>query len=1544
MIEQTDKERCLARGAYNWLRVSPLLTIPTLFIVTGMSLGWTICESLSLECSYGSQDTISLGIGVVVSALWHLILLQYVNDKESEFVRQHGRRALTHAGIRTGVAMTAVLLNLIIFSVGFSILLAVFILFILWLMASSWKNQIPAEISQATPKYSQPTHTSQTNQRERVVETNTEYLKRLHDDLQSEDDVVVLSAIDKLEGVEDIPDEILKQVILKELEFLAEDENMDIRMDARVLFNRLRGVTGSPNTATGNTTGGDTNNARELLNKVLSELKSDDDEVVSKAVETARGLEFSSEAVRRQLETLAAQNLSEEIRTNALAALDTAANRAVQKRVNSNRLDRGIRYTIIQEINEWAKSNLIESHIADMLRRRYDFDITPQIQPKPVPAQQTLSTPEADRAKAAPTGTATKAPAQSQAPVAPPQPAAPPEPRLSLLQTLTSESAIRIYLYLGAFFVIAAAAILGAVVPELRLPILVVGTLIFGGLAVLVKKRLPQPSFALFIVFSFLLPITANSLYQTLRESMNLSSTLGHGYWAVVYLLMAGIWSGSTRLYESRFFSFAAFVSLTLAFFSLGSALDAGIPARSLLMGVAVLAGLAGTWSLKKWKDVNFALPVFIAAHILQVAIFVVSFGDFGFKAFSSSSDKLPYLFTFGVWLIGAAVYVLSNVLFPFFAFPWIAAATLIPMPWFLAVSLDFDNLGSGILLFAWGAIIAVASEPLFKTERGKEYSLPVLIASIPSLTLAVMNGFLHETWLGLVIVLGIAAIFTGLHIQRKRWWLWTLALFNAVIAYFAFFQLDFMQSLDFFGGYRVTLLVLLFALPDLLLVKDWKANLAWRLPIRIYGAIFTIILTLGLLTEGKSLDVGICYAILAALFTIYALAYRKTWMGYFSAFYLAIAAVYFLDAIKVDAWLPVLSALALVYFIAGVFIRKKEGWASMLRFSGLGLGIIVSFVALLLSERYGGWYTLVLGSLFIAEMHIRKNGLFEIGAPILFTSGAYLILHEFKVDEIHFHLLAYSLIWVFTDLINHLTYRHPRELHLLLRGVGGLLAGFNALSLITATPGNAAICFGAYTLAYGIVALVYRKAWLVYIPAAALPPTVFFALDHFNVDAWLPALTGLAVAYFVVGLAVRAKEGWSLAFRNSALVLGSIVSIFALIQLKETGGWYALAIGLLFIAEMSLRKNGLFEPGAPILFTIGAFLILHDFKVERATYHLLAYSLIWLLADLLAHLAFPNPRPLKWLIRAAGGITALVNYFYLFGESDPVVAAIGFGVYSLLFLTLSLLYRNPNLLYAFTLTLPLFAAFLFRAFELTKWIHPVITVAALYYGAGYFLRKSQTAKGWESPLLNSGLGLGVVVSIAAALIGGVDASISVAVAATLWAVEAFAKRNAWLAFPANALYLLSYFIILFDLDVSEPQYYSIGAALFGLIQHYLLTRAESKSGAFIMGMVSQFILLGTTYIEMLNKNELNYFFLLFVQSLVILVYGIVIRSRSLTLFPIGFAALGVITVVYSALKDVGTIFVIGCTGVILLTLGVVAVLLRERIAKLGEQLSNWKA
>jgi hypothetical protein len=849
------------------------------------------------------------------------------------------------------------------------------------------------------------------------------------------------------------------------------------------------------------------------------------------------------------------------------------------------------------------------------------------------------------------------------------------------------------------------------------------------------------------------------------------------------------------------------------------------------------------------------------------------------------------------------------------------------------------------LILFVWSAVLAGASEALRRVDRRKNYYLPALTASMPGFALALTFGFAYDPWLTCAVSLGVAALFTVLHALHSRWGLWTLALLNGVIAYFAFINLDFMQGLDIFFGYPVTLLAVLLLLPDLVLAKDWKANPAWRLPPRIYGALFTAFLSFWLVTQNDSLNIGVCYGLLAVFFTIYALAYRLPLMGYLPAAYLPLSAIFLLDAFNFDAWLPVLFGIAALYYLAGVVLRKQAGWASMLRTSGMALGVILSFTALILTKEYGGWYTLLAGLFFLAEMRVRGNGDFELGAPILFTSAAYLILNEFKIPQSSYHLLAYSLVWLFTDLLNHLTFPHPRRFKTFLRGLGALLTALQFINAIAISSAlEAAIGFGIYTLAFVVITFVYRNHRLGYVPAASLPLTILFTLQYFNMDAWLLSLIALGVIYFLAGFAIQTNTGWSYMLRNSALILGSMVSIGALITLKATGGWYALVIGLLFIAEMYLRKNGWFEVGAPALFTLGAFLILRDFNVDTLSTHLLVYSLLWILADLLAHLTFANPRPLSLIVRIAGTILTLLNSIVYFIVGDASPAAIGFGLYALLSLTVSLVYRNPSLLYAFTAFTALFAAFLFRVFNVTQWIHPVIGVSALFYAAGFIFRKREKNRGWDEPLLKSGLGLGVIVSIGALILGGLDASIPVAIAATLWAVEAFARRNAWLAFPANGLYLLSYFILLFELNLDEPQFFSIGAALFGLIQHYLLTRAESKTGTFLMGMFSQFVLLGTTYIEMIDKNDLSYFFLLFIQSLVILVYGIVIRSRSLTFFPIGFVALGVVTVTYSALKDVGAIFVIGCTGILLLMLGVGAVLLRERIAKLGEKLSDWKA
>jgi hypothetical protein len=1061
----------------------------------------------------------------------------------------------------------------------------------------------------------------------------------------------------------------------------------------------------------------------DVLNEILSGLQSDDAVNRLDAIARLKSVTFSSEALRNELEKLAVNDSDENVRKDALAALDLPAQRNVRR--HFNKLDQSSRRVLLQEITDWEKLNLLKKDHADALRRRYDFDFAPPPAPKPDSAQSAVTTPE-----------------QSPAPQAPPEPAG---ARPAFLQNLLSETNIKISLYLGAFFVVASAAILGAFVDIFRIPLLVTGTIIFGGLSVAIRKRLPQPGFALFIVFSFFLPITANVVENTL----DLSATFSAAYWIFVSLFMTVVWGGGTWLYTSRLFSVTAFISFVTAFYRIGDIFHAEPEFFAAMTGLAALAGLAGVWALKKWWDAKFALPLFLAAQLLQVGIlatyqigFMFEFGDM----FTSPLWNLLLVLTWGFAFI---FYIFSNLLFPFLLFPWIAAGTLILIPWLVNAAFETNTITSTITFVIWGLIISAVSEAARKFESGRKYSLPVLLASIPVVTAAVTSGFSHSATLGFITALLAAFIYGILRFIRRspRGWLWALSLINFTAAYFAFFNLPALEKANVFEGYQLLGLSLLFLTLELLLRK---AERAWNFSPRIFGAFFTLTASISFIAEG--------------------------------------------------------------------------------------------------TER-------------------------------------------------------------------------------------------------------AAIGFAVLTVFFVIYTAIQHKAVYGYLPAAFLALTIFFTLDHFELDTWLPALTGLAALYFIIG---TGKSIWSAMLRYSGLILGTIIALAALFTFKETGsfGWYALVVGLLFAAEMVLSRNGWFEIGVPIMFTIGGFLILRDFNFERVTHHVLAYSLVWILTDLLAHLTFPNPRPLKMIVRIIGGLFAMMSYGFLLTESDASFAATGFGIFTLLFLIVSLLYRQPNLFYAFSLTLPLFVTFLFRSFDITKWIHPVIFVAMAYYAIGYFLRltRSERAIGWDTTLLFSGLGIGVIVSIAAPAFSGVDAALPVAFAATLWAVEAFWQKNVWLGFPANGLYLLAYFIILIQLNADQPQFFSMGAALLGMIQHYLLTRAESKTGTFIMGMVSQLTLLGTTYIQMVSNGSqgLIYFVALFFQAIAVLVYGVIIRSRSLTFTPIAFLVLSVMSVIYILVYDlldaITTILMVGCTGILLLGLGIAAVMMRERITKLGERLSDWKA
>ena len=1076
------------------------------------------------------------------------------------------------------------------------------------------------------------------------------------------------------------------------------------------------------------------NDLQETLDRLLDELKSNDPARCLSAIEELGTLNASSEALLLQLERLSVQGDSE-VQVAALNALSLRTNQFVASKRST--LDKARRELVLAEIGKWLEAGLIGHHRAEVLRRRYDFDIKPAQRvsaPPVVIPNESMDQPAAPLA----------APVLEQA-APPPVPAA---PRPSLMQTLLSESSVKVYLYLGAFFVIASALILAAVVEAARLPILVLATVAFGGGAFVLRKRLPQPSFALFIVFSFLLPIDANVFEETVGFHEPALSI----YWTFIFLMMAAIWSFSIWFYESIFFSLVAFVALSLAFYR-GAQIFQTKEELMILFGMlASLVSLPGITLLRRWKGNRSALPVFLLAQLQSAGLLAVSLTFATVHAFDTdlSSGWWPVITL--TWILAAAFFAASDTLFPFLLFPWAAVAALLPLPWFFLQTFEATEPAYAIAFWIWGAILAFLSEGALRLNREwiKKYHWGLIAGSgllfLTSITIAFVWD---ESRLTFALLAGIVVVYTALHIVRPRWYVWSAALLSAVAAYFVFFTLPFVEKLDIPVIYQLLGASLLLTVSELFMPTPLTAQNQSRLPTILLGLLVSIFTaTLALVVDPAQMGrAALVFLLFAILLTLHALHFKRPWIAYFACASETLAIVYGLLHFDLDLWLPVLTTLAVLYYVTGFLIRRASAefkeWGVVLINSGLGLGVVLAGVAVALSKETAGWYVIALALLFAVEVFARPLEWLEIFVEVLLSLALFMVLNDIQNSNGFNHFLfGASLIWLGGDLI-----------------------------------------FGR---------LVERRA-------------------------------------------------------HRPITIG----IGYLLLLVSTGNLFVLA------------------------------------QARIATIYLALYALFFAVY--------------AWTRREA-----VLGYFV-------------------------------------TAYIPLATIKLWDLFNLEKWIFPLIIFAVIYYVLGALLRQRAQAKGWDQMLLYSGLGLGVLTSIAAPFQGGLEASIPVAVAATLFAVEAFLLRNVWWALPADLLYLMSYFMILTSLNVEQPQYYSIGAALLGMVMHYLLMRAGSRTGTFIAGMLSQLVLLGTTYIQMVSTNKLGFFFVLFVQSLAILAYGLILRSRSLVITPIAFAVLGVVTVVYSALKGLSTVILVGCTGVILLMLGIVAVILRERITRFGEQLSDWR-
>lgn len=676
------------------------------------------------------------------------------------------------------------------------------------------------------------------------------------------------------------------------------------------------------------------------------------------------------------LEKTAAQDNTLAVREAALLALAAPPYRTLQQQ--DNRQPLALRRSILAEIERWLADGLLSSQTAQLLRQRYDFD-------QPAPAT-----------------TAAPAPA-------------PTAPRPTLTQVLLSEMTIKVALYLGAFFVVAAAFILAAIFDVLRLPILGLATVGFLGAALTLKRRLPTASFVLFTVFSFLLPIDA----AVLLDLFNPGSTITWLYWIAVSALLALVWTGGTFFYRSRLFSLLALTAASLAMLLVGRWLDRTPHLDLLLIELPTLAALGGTIILERWQGRSFSLPLFILAQVQQVALL-------GWSAilvlFALADQGLPgpgwWLAIAFTWLLGALFYALSQRLMALVLFAPLVVGALAPVPLFFSGVFSPTWQAVMILAWLWGTVLALVGEGLgrIKWSSLAVYSLWLTIASAGLYLLAASAGLVDRIAFGLAYLVGTAVVYLALTLYRPRVWLWSGSLLAATAAYFAAFFLPSLEPYDFYPGFILLWAALALLSLSLALRRGFGANLRWYLPPLVLGSLAGAATLVALLTTGfdEPGRATLALVIVAGFVTLFALIERRPLLGYGATASLALALGFGLVWQEQEQWVLPLVGLASLYYLSGLaatWLGRFGAWAEVLRWSGLGLGTLIALSAPIQGGAGGVIGAALVATYFAIEAFRLRWVWLGLPANLLYLVAYFTLLVQLDVSQPQFYSIGAALL-----------------------------------------------------------------------------------------------------------------------------------------------------------------------------------------------------------------------------------------------------------------------------------------------------------------------------------------------------------------------------------------------------------------------------------------------------------------------------------------------------------------------------------------------------
>ena len=714
----------------------------------------------------------------------------------------------------------------------------------------------------------------------------------------------------------------------------------------------------------------------------------------------------------------------------------------------------------------------------------------------------------------------------------------------------------------------------------------------------------------------------------------------------------------------------------------------------------------------------------------------------------------------------------------------------------------------------------------------------------------------------------------------------------------------------------------------------------------------------------------------------------------YLGAFFV-LAAAFILAAVVEVARVPILGSLTLLFFVASRWLSARLRMASLVMF-GIGT-IMIPIDAGVLSDLLGlhgpqlDTYWVIaaafIGTVCALGTWLHRSRFFSLLAYLSYQVSIVFLGRRVDADPDLYSLLiaAGALAGVSGAWLLRRSQRVGFQSLVFLAAelqIAGSLVVSGFWLLLSVALNELPVAGGTWlqiaaTWAVGTAAFVLGETLADDFPVGnvkslfsffrplvviALIPVPLLALQaaspnthQFTAAAWI---WGLLLMGCSEGLGLREGGG---RWKPYAPFLGlASPALFALAALTEWGKSDQLAIGylggasLVYLVLMQVKPRQLIWTAAlgyAVLAYLAAFSLtgLRRLDLEPAIVYLIPVAVlagVELVARRVLRAArvwWTSARILALILGCLDALVALAN-----GGRAPGSAAVAFLSFGVIFAIYLGVERSSAFVFGTTSSLAVSLLFARLHFDLDPWVPAFVALAGAYYLVGLAFGYVRRAKPWSAAFLLSALFLGLLTAFSAPVQGGPSAVIGVTILAMLLTLEAFRTRSLWLGFPANMLYFLAYLMVLVDLEVTEPQFYSVAAALLGILMHYLLQRGGQQHPAFVTGVLSQLVLLSTTYVQMISSEQFSFFFLLFFQSLVLLAYGVVIRSRSFVIMPVVFSILGVLGVAFSVLSGLPTALIIGCTGLILLALGVLALLLRERLLEaadsLGGRLGGWKA